>query len=255
MKARTVLSYAGVGLLLALGAPLGWFGWRILVGAARGGVFLELTSHTALYLYLAIGTSLAFAISGGIAGVLAERLNRANEKLRALATTDELTRLRNPRYFHEWLAVECARADRDGGPLALVMADLDHFKALNDRLGHAVGDHALAHAAAIIASNVRAGDVACRVGGEEFVIIAPRCDVGEARAVAERIRATLAGSPFHTAAGADTVTASFGIALYTPGEGPDRFFERVDAALYSAKRAGRNRVEMAPAISAIERAG
>lgn len=247
MKIRSAIMYALIGAVLALGAPAGWLGWRLVLGALRGGILAELRDFSALYVYLLLGTSIAFVISGAIAGVLAERLQRANEQLRTVATTDALTSLKNRRYFHDWLEIECARADRAGSSLALVMADLDHFKRLNDRLGHAVGDQALQHAANILRSSVRVGDVPCRVGGEEFVIICPSCASEEAVQVAERVRHTLSSNSFTAAGGPEKVTASCGVALYRKGEGPQAFFQRVDAALYAAKHAGRNRVVVAEA--------
>jgi diguanylate cyclase (GGDEF)-like protein len=246
MKHRRAAFYTGTGMALATGAPLGWLVRRASIGALAGGTFLtELQAHAELYGYLFGGTAVVLGIAGAIAGALADKLVDANARLRMQATTDELTGLKNARYFHEWLSVECARADRAGRPLTLIMGDLDHFKRLNDRRGHAVGDKALAHAARLLAAGVRAGDIACRVGGEEFAIICPDCEPTEAMRVAERIRAALESTPLLTDTTSEAVTASFGVAAYVPATGPGFFFQAADAALYAAKGAGRNRVALA----------
>ncbi|MFZ5469123.1 MAG: GGDEF domain-containing protein [Myxococcota bacterium] len=234
MTARRAFCYAGVGVLLALGAPLGWLTLRSLQGLP-GGLPDELTTNAALYTYLLVGTALAFSVFGAILGKLADRME-------TLSVTDALTGLRNQGYFRERLASECARADREGTPLGLVMADLDHFKRLNDRLGHSAGDRALAHAASLLARHARAMDVACRVGGEEFALICPDASVEQTRAIAERMRQALESNPVPLATGPEPLTASFGIATHHPGGAADELFRAADAALYEAKRGGRNQV-------------
>jgi diguanylate cyclase (GGDEF)-like protein len=210
-----------------------------------GSAAEEIQAHLVLYVYLLGGTCCSMALSGALAGALADRLHWAVWRLESLAMTDALTELGNRRRFHEDLSVECARADRHERPVALVMVDLDHFKRINDQYGHVAGDHALAHAARTIESAVRQGDTVYRIGGEEFAVLCPGCEIMEAAGVAERIRDSLAHSPFMVAPYAETVTASLGVAVYAPGCGAESVVTRADKALYTAKENGRNRVAVA----------
>lgn len=176
-----------------------------------------------------------------------EELRLANEHLARLSFVDALSGLPNRRRFDEALRDEWRRAQRAGTPLAVVMADVDHFKAYNDVLGHVAGDGCLAAVAAVIGSAVgRAGDLAARYGGEEFVLLLPGADAAAARGVAEGLRlACEALAIAHPASSvAPVVTLSLGVASVVPTEGdnPQRLIERADEALYRAKEQGRNRV-------------
>jgi diguanylate cyclase (GGDEF)-like protein len=166
-------------------------------------------------------------------------------RLAAEAREDALTGLLNRRGFTERLEVEVARAHRDGAGLALVMLDLDGFKAVNDREGHEMGDRVLARIGAILAATIRDGDVAARIGGEEFVLVLPREGAREAAVVAERVRALSAGPErraSHGVPGGASLTLSAGVAAASaPHDGAD-LLERADRALYAAKAAGRDRV-------------
>ena len=172
------------------------------------------------------------------------RLHRIVERQ---ALIDGLTGLANRRQCEETLADELARVERFGGSLAVVVADLDWFKDVNDRHGHPAGDSVLSEFAALLQETVRDVDLAGRWGGEEFVLILPGTDLAGGARVAERIRAALAGrivlavdrTPI-------TVTASFGVAAIPPEKTASELFAAADAALYEAKRAGKNRVETAP---------
>jgi diguanylate cyclase (GGDEF)-like protein len=243
-KRRTrTLRYALAGTALAMGAPLGWLLLRSLLGRLVGGeITLEISTHRVLYLYLALASAFAFAVFGAVVGWLSERLARANHRLAEMVVTDELTGLKNHRYFQERLGEECARAKREGRPLSLIMADLDHFKRVNDLHGHPVGDLVLAAAARHVLEGVRAGDSACRIGGEEFAVICPGTPQGEALRIAERIRARLAAAPILVGPEAIAITFSLGVAEHRPGMEPKKLFEAADDALYRAKRSGRNRV-------------
>jgi len=240
------LVYALTGAALALGAPLGWLGLRLLAGAFGTGplpaaVAREIAGHRWLYAYLVSSTAVAFAAFGAVLGRLIGERDAANERLAVLAVTDSLTGLRNVRYFHERLTQEWARSRRQNVPLSLIVLDIDRFKDVNDRHGHAEGDRALVHVARTIEANVRLSDVPCRIGGEEFGIICADSAREAARAVAERIRAALAATPFATHGGAqEPVTASFGVA--DQAENVDDLFRAADSALYVSKAAGRNRV-------------
>jgi diguanylate cyclase (GGDEF)-like protein len=155
---------------------------------------------------------------------------------RRLADLDALTGLRNRRYFHETLQRECARALRYGRSLALLVLDLDDFKAINERVGHLAGDAVLAETAARVRGVLRASDIACRVGGDEFAIILPEAGVGQAtqlyRRVEDAVSATAIGN-------IPQLTLSGGVAALTERDDADTFFERADEALYRAKSAGK----------------
>jgi diguanylate cyclase (GGDEF)-like protein len=177
-------------------------------------------------------------------------LQRANSDLARLAATDALTGLPNKRAFAEALARDLALADRSGTHLALVVVDLDRFKQINDVHGHQVGDAVLAHLGQLLRGTVRASDLAARYGGEEFVLLLNQTDAAGAALVAERIRASLARQCTRVGEAELPVTASFGVAAVRgPGckLSAEALFARADAALYAAKRGGRNKVEIAAA--------
>jgi diguanylate cyclase (GGDEF)-like protein len=186
---------------------------------------------------LDVGSFAARYVAGG------DEASRELERLAALALRDPLTGLANRRAFEDALARELARASASGEPLGVVALDVDHFKRVNDAHGHAAGDAVLVEVAARGAAALRAGDLLARVGGEEFAAILPGAALGQARDVAERIRARIAAAPVRVAGAALEVTASLGCAALAPddaGEGP--LLARADARLYAAKRGGRNRV-------------
>ena len=155
---------------------------------------------------------------------------------------DGLTGLPNRRAFDEELAREVPRATRAGAPLAVVVLDVDRFKAVNDLHGHAAGDAVLREVAARARAGVRAGDLAARIGGEEFALLLPGADLAGAHELAERLRAAIATAPFEAEGKTLEVTASLGCAALAAGEPPEALLARADARLYEAKRTGRNRV-------------
>jgi diguanylate cyclase (GGDEF)-like protein len=172
------------------------------------------------------------------------RLHRIVERQ---ALVDGLTGLANRRQCEETLGVELARIERFGGALALVVADLDWFKDVNDRFGHPAGDSVLREFAALLQDTVRDVDLAARWGGEEFLLILPGTDADGGAHLAERIRAALAGRIVLSADGTPIpITASFGVAATPPATTAAELFSAADAALYEAKRNGKNRVETAP---------
>jgi diguanylate cyclase (GGDEF)-like protein len=172
------------------------------------------------------------------------RLHRIVERQ---ALIDGLTGLANRRQCEETLADELARVERFGGSLAVVVADLDWFKDVNDRHGHPAGDSVLSEFAALLEETVRDVDLAGRWGGEEFVLILPGTDLAGGAQVAERIRVALAGRIVLAADRTPiTVTASFGVAAIPPAKTASELFAAADAAMYQAKRGGKNRVETAP---------
>jgi diguanylate cyclase (GGDEF)-like protein len=165
------------------------------------------------------------------------RLRSEQASLRRQANVDALTGVLNRRGLDEALtALEAA-----GGDVALLVLDIDHFKRVNDRHGHDLGDQVLRRVAGVMAQNVRADDVVGRWGGEEFLVACPNCGLSNASAVAEKIRLRIEASAFG-ARERIAVTASLGVAVMEPGESHAEAFRRADAALYRAKSGGRNRV-------------
>jgi diguanylate cyclase (GGDEF)-like protein len=161
------------------------------------------------------------------------------DKLRRLATIDELTGVLNRRGLES--ALEDFEAESAG--VALVLLDIDHFKHINDRWGHPVGDEVLRRMAAIVSANLRTSDVIGRWGGEEFLVACQGRHADDAVRLAEKLRDAVQHGNFDTK-GRFGITASFGVALAPPGASTHRAFKRADAALYRAKAAGRNRVEL-----------
>jgi len=174
-----------------------------------------------------------------------EHLRDNVQQTMELAITDALTGLHNRRYLESHLATLVDQAGQRGKTLAVLMIDLDYFKAVNDNYGHDAGDDVLREFARRLRKNVRGVDLACRFGGEEFVVVMPETDLSLAYSVAERLRQRVAGEPFLVCSGAKSidVTISVGLAMmYRADDTPETILKRADEALYAAKRDGRNRV-------------
>jgi two-component system cell cycle response regulator len=183
---------------------------------------------------------------------LHRQLEAKNLLLEELALTDSLTGLPNRRAIEHWATRQLSGAIRYGFSFLVVLADLDHFKAVNDTYGHDAGDAVLKKFSEILKTNSRRSDICGRIGGEEFLFILTHTTKDNASIVIERIRAELEATKFDFDGGSLTVTASFGLAAF---EGPqpadfNRLVTQADVALYAAKRAGRNRVEIAAVPSA-----
>jgi len=178
-----------------------------------------------------------------------DNLARVNEELRRLAALDGLTGIANRRRFDEAIQVEWSRGRRRTSPLALLLCDVDHFKLYNDHLGHPAGDLCLKKMAAVLTGQLkRPADLAARYGGEEFALLLPDTDLAGAVRVGEACRAGLERLALpHPGAPGGVVTMSMGVACIVPGEHdhPGELVARADAALYDAKRSGRNRVHPA----------
>lgn len=173
-------------------------------------------------------------------------LKRLERELYQQAAVDVLTGLANRRSFLSQLGRAFAQARRQGQPLSLLYLDLDHFKLVNDRYGHAAGDEVLKTFARVVAQQVRAADLVGRLGGEEFAVLLPDADDAQATEVAERVRQAVAACQIDTGAATVRVTVSIGLASLQPQhDAPDRLLEDADGALYAAKQHGRNRVERA----------
>jgi diguanylate cyclase (GGDEF)-like protein len=177
------------------------------------------------------------------AGPSLENARRFREA-RQLADLDALTNLHNRRYFHETLARECSRAHRYDRRLALVLFDIDDFKAINDRIGHLAGDSVLAAVAERVHSVVRSADVACRVGGDEFGVILPESTLNDAEQLYGRVQFAVAARPIGPF---DRLHLSAGIAELRREDNAEALFQRADEALYRAKETGKGRVVAADA--------
>lgn len=172
-----------------------------------------------------------------------QALKEAKSRAERLAYTDELTGLNNRRAFFTLATQSIHQAIRAGDPVALIMFDLDHFKQINDRWGHAAGDTVLRGLAATALRTVRDADILARLGGEEFAVLLPATDLAKARYLAQRLQAAFSSQVFAVTDGAVGCTASFGV---TADAGPDivldALLKQADKALFRAKEAGRNQV-------------
>jgi diguanylate cyclase (GGDEF)-like protein len=201
-------------------------------------------------------TELVARLDAGRRMVLLEQsLREANSKIEKLSITDPLLGIFNRRYLHERLPQEALRARRYGQPLSVVMADLDHFKKINDTYGHQTGDLVLQHAVNLARSALRGSDWIARYGGEEFVIVLPETPLLGAYAVAERMRRLCAETPVEITEAQLLITTSFGVATIDgvppSNEDAEELLKQADTALYESKHAGRNRVTCGPkALSA-----
>lgn len=229
---------------------------RVLGSALRSGARVE----TDLEFRAADGAILEFAVVGGVnrdgpgleggmlvmAWDITER-RRNEERLAFIAGHDALTGLPNRRTFIEALGRAVSRASR-GAPSVLLMIDVDNLKSYNDTLGHPAGDQALVNLAMLIRRHVRAADVPARIGGDEFAVILDGADTGEAYAIAERMRASVAEGEFVPAARAHSLSLSGGLVAIAAGSDSKTLMSRADAALYAAKAAGRDRMVVWDAV-------
>ncbi len=185
---------------------------------------------------------LAFAVAEQLALSIGNL--RLHEVLRQQSIRDPLTGLFNRRYLEETLQRELARAERHAQPTSVIVLDIDHFKRVNDDYGHDAGDIVLRAVAEVLRKAVRAEDIACRYGGEEFVLLMPGAGADIARERAERVRAAVAASTLvHADQSLGALTISAGVASYPDhGDTAERLIKAADIALYKAKRSGRNRV-------------
>lgn len=186
-----------------------------------------------------------------------QELLKVNQRLEELALTDELTGLYNHRYFMRQLHAEHSRAQRHRSSLCLIFIDVDHFKVVNDRYGHMMGDDVLRHVSGLlrnvvegsrVVARLRKSDIVARYGGEEFAVLLPVTAASGGAVVAERLRSLVAASALATNGHDVTVTISLGVAAFPEhARDPDNLLRVADEALYRAKAGGRNRVELAVA--------
>ncbi len=224
-------------------------------GERAGTAYPVFDGHVVVGSLVLLGTPLepdapAMEQIGPLIAELGPRLAaaRAVHDAEQLAIRDPLTGLANRREFERTLSQYRGEGRRPAPPATLIYVDLDHFKQLNDTLGHAAGDSALRHVARILEAAVRDRDLVARIGGEEFAVWLPRTPLDEGLEVAERVRSSVAGTAWHWTGSRYPVTASCGVAAYPLPIGDlTNLDASADAALYRAKQAGRNRVEKAEA--------
>lgn len=227
---RSAIRLSALGLALSPGAPIGL--WLL-----RGWMRPESDIQFALA-YSGIATAIAFTLFGAWAGSMMDRL-------RAAAMHDGLTGLFNRRFLREALPSLQAAAQRRHEPLCLLMLDLDHFKGVNDRHGHLVGDQTLRAVAEVLRSQSRRSDLVSRYGGEEFAVLCPATDGPTGVQVAERLREAIASLGAGDLGFPGPQTVSIGIAVQTTeGFSPEALMDRADLALYQAKHGGRNRTAL-----------
>lgn len=200
-----------------------------LLQAERSMNVSMFVGHALLWLLGAVG--IVFGV---------HRLDRANAQIITLMNTDVLTGLANRRFFADVLDRSMSFASRHEQPLSIIMADLDHFKSVNDTYGHEAGDRVLIAFGQVLSRGIRKEDLAARFGGEEFILMLPGITSEDAMILAERLRKSLENLAFPALK--TRVTASFGIAQYRPDDTFETLVNRSDEALYAAKAAGRNRV-------------
>ncbi len=235
-------TFACLGALLSLGAPLGLLLVRSV--AAREGPSLDfigaqIKSDPVLYGYLTFATLAMFVLLGRLLGAREDELARTS-------ITDPLTRLHNRRHVRERVEQELARSQRHGRTFSLLLIDVDHLKDINDRGGHEAGDRALLGVSDALRKTCRVSDLAARYGGDEFVALLPSTNAEQAIVLCERLRHVLSQTSVKLPI---PLTVSIGVAESTSQTtSADALFEAADAALYEAKQAGRDRVTLADGI-------
>lgn len=239
--------YAGLGYLLVL-----WLAIR------DRGMELQLSIEVLQWFIFSL-ICVGFVLTGSLINALRTRLSEKNrelaealEQVREMAIRDELTGLFNRRHVLDILGQQQALAESGDYTFSICYLDLDHFKPINDRFGHGVGDQVLKRFAGIARETLRDADYTGRLGGEEFILMLPDTDVEEACRVADRLRQTLQDTDFHDLDPELSVTVSVGVAEYRANEDLDTMMARADAALYLAKESGRNRVVSESALTAAQ---
>jgi diguanylate cyclase (GGDEF)-like protein len=173
---------------------------------------------------------------------LQDQLIASRDLLRFEASHDAQTGLLNHAAIMEVLQKEVLRSKRERTPLGVIMVDLDHFKSINDRHGHLAGDMVLREVSTRLQKTMRPYDSVGRFGGEEFIVVAPGCDLAKATSLAERLRQSIGDRPVQESSNTITITASLGVSTAAEASGPDELLRMTDEALYKAKMEGRNRV-------------
>lgn len=218
-------------------------------GVRKNGTVIDVETHSSV---MKIGGSLALI---GLVMDVTERtraereLQALQERLREQSTHDALTGLYNRRYLEETIGRELVSAERHGERISVIMSDLDHFKEINDCYGHLAGDEVLRVFGGLMKRHARGSDIYCRYGGEEFLLVLPKMTEDHAVERAEQLRSAIAAAPVAHGATSIAVTASFGVASFPrDGRTGDELIAAADRALYAAKAAGRNRVNVSSGV-------
>jgi len=234
---------------------LAFAAFELVIGLTQANPQLRLSNQMGGLTICGIGLILSLILWHGHVRNLRQReflrqqrleLEEKNRQLEYLAGHDPLTGLFNRRQFDQLVGMELSRAARQPAPISLLMVDLDHFKFINDRYGHPLGDEVIRHTATLLRNYTRTGDSVARLGGEEFLLLLPDTTQLQARAIAEKVRRLLEETPLPMKDGLLYLTASFGIACLDAGM-PGTYeglYAAADKALYKAKASGRNRVEL-----------
>lgn len=218
--------------------------WKAVIFIPKKKLQAYLHQHLSLMLSVFILFELVMAVLVFILSKTSIAKRAALQKLKLAAYTDPLTGLLNRRAFFERTAYELSKIERTKQSLAFFMADIDHFKDINDNFGHDFGDDVLQYVSETIKTSLRKQDSLCRWGGEEFLAMLPQTDLEGANTLAEKIRTKFEDCPFKTDGSHCKITLSFGISrAEEKDENIDAMIKRADQALYKAKNAGRNRVE------------
>ena len=221
--------FAGFGFIRPLLSYLS----EALFGPGAEGVALLSSIHA--FLLALLLTLMAVCL---VASIISDNIKQQHDQ----STFDPLSGLRMRGAFESGAGELKAKADAQEKPISLIVADLDHFKQVNDTLGHSTGDLLIKNFGEMIAAKIRPSDLAGRIGGEEFCVLAWNCNVDQAVALAERMRKAAQNLQARQSENGVSVSASFGVATFTRADSYADVFNRADAALYKAKRAGRNRV-------------
>ena len=214
-------------------------GWTLMV---------EQREHTILkpiFNSLLVNLAVSLSIAGLVLGIAARMLVSYQSELKRSATIDALTGAMNRQSFDAAVRQAFGNKRRRADRVSMIFVDIDHFKSINDRLGHSAGDEGIRHAVNIMQRSLRSTDVVCRWGGEEFCAMLCDSDIDDAYKAAENVRRAIAAEPFVHKNESVTMTVSIGVAERATDENENDFFIRLDAALYAAKRDGRNKVQLA----------
>lgn len=232
---NAILFLVGLGAFQFFSRPLIAI---IFEGPMTAEQYRETPFYAVMVIWLAVA-SLLMAMTLLIAALTAQMKAQQEDALQ-----DPLTGLKTRGPFEAQAIRMIERSQQEGCPTCVVVADLDHFKVVNDTFGHQIGDNAIATFGKIIGEQIRAGDAAGRIGGEEFCIVLWNCEEDAAKSMAERVRRALANTHVEGMPESMRLTASFGVAEHKGSEGYVKLFARADAALYAAKKNGRDCVKV-----------
>lgn len=210
--------------------------WFLVVEKAEDEALV--TIRQTLYTNLAI----SLVVSLLILAAATYTVNSFQRRLEMMATTDKLTGLANRQAYDLLMTQALKDSQRSGETMSLLLFDIDNFKVINDKHGHLAGDHVITKVGEIAKEALRASDIVCRWGGEEYIVLLNKCAEEDAKHLAEKLRQAIADAEIDFEAMRIKTTASFGITQYKPGDSQDTILSRADRALYAAKDAGRNQV-------------